>query len=38
MEDFYWVSLVFLFGRTRMGKLLFIILFISVMFVKNMNG
>jgi hypothetical protein len=38
MENFYLVSIFFLFSRTRIGKLIFIILFICGMLIKSING
>lgn len=39
MDDLYYIlGSVFLFSRTRVGKLLFIMLFICGLFIKNLHG
>jgi hypothetical protein len=38
MENFYLVSIFFLFSRTRIGKLIFIVMFICGILVKSFNG
>lgn len=39
MDEWYYIlSSAFLFSRTRVGKLLFIIFFICVLYIKSLHG